>query len=65
MKNVYIHLNYFICFEGIFKKNAAELSSEIIYKQREVFTEETERYTFILRTKDTKFDHSLGKILLT
>ncbi|KXJ22833.1 dehydrodolichyl diphosphate synthase complex subunit nus1 [Exaiptasia diaphana] len=55
-------ISYISIFDrkGIFKKNAAKLSSEIIYKQREVFTEETKRYTFILRTRDTKFDHSLA-----
>lgn len=46
---------------GVFKKNAAKLSSEVIYKQKEVFNDERERNTFIIRTKDTKFEHILGK----
>lgn len=42
--------------EGILKKNVAVFSSEIIRKQKEVFTDESSKYTFVLRTKDVKFD---------
>lgn len=42
--------------EGIIKKNVAVFSSEIIRKQKEVFTDESSKYTFVLRTKDVKFD---------
>jgi len=45
--------------EGVLKKNAAALSSEIIQKQKEVFTEESSKHTFVLRTKDVKFDCEL------
>ncbi|XP_078375677.1 dehydrodolichyl diphosphate synthase complex subunit Nus1-like [Oculina patagonica] len=45
--------------EGVLKKNVAALSSEIIRKQKEVFTEESSKYTFVLRTKDVKFDCEL------
>lgn len=47
------------CSSGILKKNVAALSSEIIRKQKEVFTEESIKYTFVLRTKDVKFDCEL------
>lgn len=50
------------CSLGVLKKNVAALSSEIIRKQKEVFTEESNKYTFVLRTKDIKFDcEMLGK----
>ena len=41
------------------KENAAALSSEIIKKQKEVFEEESSNFTFVLRTKDVKFDCEL------
>lgn len=45
--------------EGLLKKNAAALSSEIIKKLKEVFEEESSKFTFVLRTKDVKFDCEL------
>ena len=52
------------CCLGILKKNVAALSSEIIRKQKEVFTDESSKYTFVLRTKDVKFDcEVLGELL--
>ena len=50
---------------GVLKKTAAALSSEIIQKQKEVFTEESSKHTFVLRTKDVKFDcELLGESIL-
>lgn len=46
------------------KRKTAALSSEIIQKQKEIYEEESSKYTFVLRTKDVKFDsESLGKLL--
>jgi len=53
------------CSLGVLKENAAAFSSEIIRKQKEVFLEESSKYTFVLRTKDVKFDcEMLGKFKL-
>lgn len=53
------------CSLGVLKKNVAAFSSEIIRKQKEVFLEESSKYTFVLRTKDVKFDcEMLGKFEL-
>lgn len=47
---------------GVLKGKAADLSSEIIQKQTEVFVEGSKKYTFVLRTKNVKFDcEMLGK----
>ncbi|EDO41972.1 predicted protein [Nematostella vectensis] len=46
--------------KGILKGDTAKLSSEIIYKQKEVFAKEAKRYTFVLRNSRTKFDHTLA-----
>ena len=55
-------LKEYCSFSGILKKNVAVFSSEIIRKQKEVFTDESSKYTFVLRTKDVKFDcEILGK----
>lgn len=50
---------YVLDRSGLLKKNAAVLSSEIIKKQKEVFEEESSKFTFVLRTKDVKFDCEL------
>lgn len=48
------------------KRKAAALSSEIIQKQKEVFTVESSKNTFVLRTKDVKFDcELLGKFQMS
>ena len=51
----------FFFFAGVLKKNAAFLSSELIRKKNEIFIDESSKHTFVLRTKDTKFDCNLGK----
>ena len=48
------------------KRKTTALSSEIIQKQKEVFTEEASKNTFVLRTKDVRFDcELLGKFQLS
>ncbi|XP_031567481.1 dehydrodolichyl diphosphate synthase complex subunit nus1-like [Actinia tenebrosa] len=46
--------------KGVFKKKAAKLSTEVIHKQKEIFNDAKERYTFVIRTKSTKFDQTLA-----
>ncbi|XP_068697881.1 dehydrodolichyl diphosphate synthase complex subunit Nus1-like [Montipora foliosa] len=43
--------------QGVLKRKTAAFSSEIIQKQKEVFKEESNKYTFVLRTTDVKFDN--------
>ena len=52
-------IKFLLCL-GVLKRSATSLSSEILREKGITFAEESSKFTFVLRTKKSKFDGNLG-----